>query len=453
MLFASLSSTDIPLLKEISVDGFEIRIDLLSEIDLSKIKHFIENTSLPTLLTLRSTSHGGKWTQQREPLLEKLLTLSPHFFDLESDLNPTFLKSVIQNYPHIKFILSHHHFDKPLKNLHEMEKYPVSFYKIAIFCKSTEETLRSLLSFPKKTNLSLICMGENGTFSRIIAPLLNNPMNYAPLEPEQKTAPGQISLKDLIEIYNYPNLNNQTQLYGLIGTPTAQSLGHIYHNRFFQKHHLNAVYVKMDVEPNELSSFFKWIRKLPLKGLSVTMPLKEKVIPFVDEIDDTANKIGAVNTLLFKENKIWGTNTDGIGALDPIEKRGAVKNKTIVLLGAGGAAKAIAWEAKKRGAHLVILNRTISKAKQLADSTGAVWGKLSDIPKEYDILIQCTPNPMPIDSSKILPSSLVMDTVYNPRETLFLQAAKRLGSPIIYGEEMFETQANAQLAFWKVCTT
>ena len=185
-----------------------------------------------------------------------------------------------------------------------------------------------------------------------------------------------------------------------------------------------------------LSEFFPLAKELGVRGLSVTMPLKEKVLPFVDRGD---LKLGAINTLVFKQGEITGVNTDGQGALDALEKRGAVRGKTVVLLGAGGAARAIALEAKRRGALLFIVNRTREKGEALARAVGGVC----DFPSRYDILINCTPvSP----SVAFQPSTLVMDIIN--RETQFLLEAKSAGCQTVLGEEMFINQAAAQAHLW-----
>jgi 3-dehydroquinate dehydratase/shikimate dehydrogenase len=255
-------------------------------------------------------------------------------------------------------------------------------------------------------------------------------------------------VSELVNIYHFPSLNKNTALYGLIGDPITNSQGHLYHNDVFTKKNLNAVYVKMNVKAEELSSFFPMAKKIGFRGLSVTMPLKEKFFSFLDHIDKKTESIGATNTIRIEKGKSFGTNTDGVGALDAIEKRGPVQDKNLVIIGAGGASKSIAFEALARGSKVWILNRTLQRAQELATLLQCYGGGLNDFPSHYDILINCSPDPMPINRSYILSHALVMDIVYVPRETLFLQEAALLGCPIIYGEEMFWNQAAKQTAYW-----
>jgi len=457
MLFISITRPE--SLQNISnvvgLDGIELRLDLFPHWNLAAIEQILSTSIHPIMLTLRKSSHGGKFLdseEEREAKILELLKLKPPFMDLEYDMRKDFLEKVLHAHPKTKFILSYHNFQNTPDNLseifHSMAFYPAYQYKIATMALSTNDALRMLLFAQEHSQISAICMGEKGEFARVLGPAVGNLINYANLEKKEQTAPGQLSISELVNSYRFPSLNEKTALYGLIGDPVANSQGHLYHNAVFAKCHLNAVYVKMSVKAEELTAFFPMAKKIGFKGLSVTMPLKEKVLPFLDDIDPKALPIGAINTLLFKKGRIFGTNTDGVGALDAIEKRGPVRNKKLILLGAGGAARAIAAEAYFRGADVLILNRTIEKACELAALFDCRAGGLSEVPSDYDILINCSPNPMPIDPDKILPKALVMDIVCFPKETPFIQKARDLGCPTIYGEEMFLNQAAAQTKLW-----
>jgi 3-dehydroquinate dehydratase/shikimate dehydrogenase len=451
MLFLSMTSLTYPPNCG-SIDAFELRLDLFDQIDLQAVRNFIGKSACPVMLTLRKRSQGGQFRgseEQREALIEQLLALAPQFFDLEWDMRPEFLRKVFNNYPQIKFVLSHHDFHgMPDEKVYRaMTQYPAFSYKIAATPASTSEALRFLLFAKTHPKLSVICMGALGAFTRVLAPIVGNLVNYASGDVE-KTGPGQLSVTELMDIYHYPQLNPKTSIYGLIGDPIEKSVGHIYHNAVFARRNVKAVYVKMTVKPDELSEFISLAKELGMRGLSVTIPLKEKILPFVDMLDDCAKKIGAVNTLLFQDGKILGTNTDGIGALDAIEKRVVVQGKKMVLLGAGGAARAIAYEAIVRGAHVLILNRTVQRAKETALALHCRGGGLDALPDDYDILVNCSPDPMPIDAARIRPKTIVMDVVYSPHLTPFLQAAADRGCQIVQGEEMFLNQAVGQTAFW-----
>lgn len=435
--------------------AIELRLDLFHRIDIEYVKSFLQDSVCPIMLTVRKISQGGKFQgteSEREALIKRLLALEPPFFDLEYDMSPSFLHEVIKKHPKTKFILSYHNFQETPTDLdgiyRSMQEYAAFSYKIAVMTHSTNDALKRLLFVKEHPKTSAICMGEKGEFARVLGPVAGNLIDYASADSEEQTGPGQLTVSELVDVYHYPSLNRHTSIYGLIGDPVEKSPGHLYHNGVFQKLGLNAVYVKMVVKPEELSEFVPLAIAIGIRGLSVTIPLKEKILPFLDEIEPAAKQIGAVNTLLFKNGQIIGTNTDGLGALDAIEKKTPVRGKKVVLLGAGGAARGIAFEAKVRGADVLILNRTVQRAKELAADLGCEAGGLDEVPNDYDILINCSPDPMPIDPKKISPNTLAMDIVYFPHETDFLKEASLKKCQIIYGEEMFLNQAARQTAFW-----
>jgi len=385
------------------------------------------------------TMRGAK----EEELIEKLLALEPPFFDLETRMRPEFLRRVMSAYPKTKFILSSHN----SQELISFDLQPFS-YKIANEVHSTNEALKLLLFGKKHPNVSMICMGKQGEFARVLGPIMGNRVNYGCLSSKEKAAPGQLSISEMLQTYRFDTLNEQTSIYGLIGDPVDKSVSQLHHNAVFKSRNLNAVYVKMAVKLEELAEFIPLAKQIGIKGLSVTMPLKEAILPFIDEIDESCQKIGAINTLRFDGDRILGINTDGHGALDAIEEKLPVQGKRVVILGAGGAARAIAFEAKQRGAELLILNRTLQRAKELAQAFECEAAELEKLPLSYDILINCTPTPLPIAPENICPNTVAMDIVRTPKETLFLQEASKRGCQIVYGQEMFINQAKRQTAFW-----
>lgn len=348
--------------------------------------------------------------------------------------------------PSGKVIVSYHNYDETpdleavLQTLKEAHPQ-AHFYKIATMARSTLDSLRILKFLQGHPQVIGLCMGDLGMVTRICAPLFQVPLMYAPLQEENKNAPGQLLASQLCEIYHFRSLNSETKIFGLIGDPVHRSIGHLFHNDVFRTQKRNAVYVKMNVKSEELSEFFSCIKNLPFAGLSVTAPLKEAVIPFIDEVDPKAAAIGAVNTLAFRKGKICGYNTDGDAALDVL---GDVWNKTLVVLGAGGAAKAIIYTAIQRHCSVVIVNRTPEKAEELAYLMGCQW---SVTVPPYDILVNTTSASMPIDANEILPGKIMMDiAVY---ETEFLKEAQRKGCTAINGFPMFFQQALAQQAIWQ----
>lgn len=414
----------------------EWRIDLFAPSAIKNLGTLRQKVTKPLLFTLRKKSQGGHFEGSEEERLEaikSLLSLKPTYFDLEYD---TFL-----DLGNVKRITSYHNFIQTPKDLEallrQMKKIPSYLYKIATMAHSTNDALAMLKLCHNDQTVLGLCMGEKGIITRILA----KPYTFVCLNEEQKTAPGQITAEEFKIIYE----KRGKKLFGLIGTAVQQSLSHLTHNKLMQENELDSVYLKMVVEEGELEEFFSLAKEVGFCGLSVTIALKELVGPFLDEIDEEAKKIGAINTIVFKEGKLIGYNTDGKGALDAIEKKVLVKNKKVVILGAGGSARAIIFEALKRGAEVIVINRTFERAKSLAKEFNI---KVSRFETDYDILINTTPNPMPISENMIRAQSFVMDIQTKPKKTTLLERAEEKGCALIFGYEMFMNQALRQFQLW-----
>lgn len=441
-------------------DLIELRLDLFEGIDQASLMQLRKATPLPMIFTLRSQQQGGSdrsLLSDHLQHLRSLLALNPEYLDVESHLPSSFFEEMQQHYPKIKVICSYHdftHTPDDLDTLYQtLKQKPAFYYKIAVMANSSIDALRGLC-WTKQQDKQLIAvsMGPLGEISRILAPIVGSLITYASVDEDLKTAPGQCSLETLLGIYRYRSLAPKTKVYGLIGEIVDKSMSDETHNALMKAAGIDAVYVKMSVRPDQLKEALKLIKQLPFSGMSVTMPLKELVIPHLDHIDPIAEKIGAVNTLVFRNDQIHGFNTDGIGALQAIEKSFPIKDKKVVILGAGGAAKAIAYEASRRGAQVIILNRDKEKAVSLAKSLGGV-GKGLDQMKEcylegYDLLVNCTPLDMPINKEFIIPFCLVMDIKTRPKAPLFLEEAKKKNCDLIYGYQMFVEQAVGQFDLW-----
>lgn len=441
-------------------DLVELRLDCFISLDLNALKRLRSHFSIPMIFTLRSQKQGGSYSQSEDHRLtdiRSIASLKPEFLDLENHVSLNFIEEISSHHPDIKLILSYHNFEETPENLeeiyHEMQNIPVFYYKIAVASKNCIDALRFLCWAKKKeSNLIAISLGPHGQVSRILGPVNGSPITYTSLDDDQKSAPGQLSAITLIDRFRYRSLTPRTALYGLIGDPVDHSISDETHNALMGAACLDALYVKIQVKPSEISEFLQLAKTLRFRGLSVTMPLKEHILPFLDHIDCHARDIGAVNTLVFRDDKIHGFNTDSIGALNAIEREFLVKGKRIVIIGAGGAAKAIAYEALQRGGLVTIINRDAKKAIQIAQSLHCIGKGLDHMAscaeQGYDILINCTPAPMPIACEYILPQAIVMDIKTKPKETAFLMHAREKGCRIIHGYQMFVEQALGQYDHW-----
>ncbi len=239
-------------------------------------------------------------------------------------------------------------------------------------------------------------------------------------------------------------INGETTFIGFFGSTYKTSKMYSMYNSAFEALDLNCRYIPCVV--NNLEKAVEGIRHLGFAGIGITVPYKESIIPFLDELEDDAQKVGAVNVVINRDGKLIGANTDGQGAIRALEEQISLSGKKIVLLGSGGAAKAIAHSLSKLDCSLTIISRDQKKAQQLAHVTKSEYAsfeQLSDVMKNADILINATtvgmyPNASEclVDTSLILPSMTVMDIVSNPRETELVKRAIARGARVVYGERM-----------------
>lgn len=437
----------------------ELRLDYLIDLDFVSLAKLLKTIDKPVIFTLRTLAEGGNFKGTHEQylnILNKLIPLEPHYLDVETHVTPQEMHELRSVHPQTKILLSFHDFKK-MPNLdqvyQEMQKTPADLYKIAILLNSSVDTL-DLLDYMKEHSPKLVAMGigKFGEVTRILSPVFGGAFVFSSLNTQGLTVPGQLTIYEFEEVYNYHHLNTSSAIYGLIGNPVVHSIGHLTHNKILHALDMAAVYVKFPVTEEELPKFLEMAKKVGMRGLSVTMPLKEIVMNYIDDIDPKAKRMGAVNTLVFEHGKIKGYNTDGNGALDALEAKIKVKGKKVVIIGAGGASKAVAYEAIERGARVVILNRNAERAEFLAQAIGcegAGLDKLEQIFKEgYDVIINATPTSMPINPDLLLPKAAAMDLQTKPRYTEFLQHADQKGCPLVFGYEMFVGQALGQFELW-----
>ncbi|HDG98723.1 MAG TPA: shikimate dehydrogenase [Desulfobacterales bacterium] len=248
-------------------------------------------------------------------------------------------------------------------------------------------------------------------------------------------------------------IDSQTKLYGVIGHPLTHTLSPTIHNAAFEATHLNAVYLAFDTL--FLEKALHGLAAIGCQGLSVTIPYKEPIIDYVSDIDPTAKKIGAVNTLVNKSGSWIGYNTDATGALHAIEELCEVSGRHCTILGAGGAARAIGFALREKGCHISVVNRSRPRGEKLAQELDAEYLPLNKLAMiNTDIVVQTTPvgmypkvNDVPFDPAKVR-AQIVMDIIYNPFETRFLRQCKEQGATTIPGARMFLHQAAEQFRLW-----
>jgi shikimate dehydrogenase len=249
-------------------------------------------------------------------------------------------------------------------------------------------------------------------------------------------------------------IDQQKDLYGVVGYPLSHSLSPRMHNAAFLASGLNAVYLAF--ETRDIDGCLKGMKALGIKGMSVTLPHKSAVIPLLDEVDGLAKRIGAVNTIVNNNGRLIGYNTDALGALKSFQDVVDLTGMKCLLIGAGGAARAIGFILKEEGVHLTIANRSPERGTELATSLQSPFVPLKDIRRiDEDILIQTTPVGMyPHKDQCLIPehllteSMVVMDIIYNPPETRLLKIARKKGCRIINGLGMFIYQGAEQFRLW-----
>jgi shikimate dehydrogenase len=254
-------------------------------------------------------------------------------------------------------------------------------------------------------------------------------------------------------------INAQTKLYGVIGNPVQHSLSPVIHNEAFKRLGWNAVCLAFEVK--HIEEALEGIRGLGLKGVSVTLPFKTEVIPFLDKVEGLAEKIGAVNTIVNRGGRLIGYNTDCDGALEALEEEMGLGGKRVVLLGAGGAGRAIGFGLKERGCQLIIANRSRDRGETLSRELKCYFIPMSSFVKmkagelQADVVINTTSLGMvpreretPIPKKLLRKGMVVMDIVYDPVQTKLLREAREKGCLTINGLEMFMRQGAAQFEIW-----
>lgn len=439
----------------------ELRIDYWKRWDIAHIADCLKRAARPCIVTLRPKQAGGRFSgteAERLALLQQIMLCNPAYVDVEDFVSSEEIDALHAINPQVKLIRSFHDFNSTPQDLsavlQSMQHPAVSFYKIATLANSTLDALRLLQWLQGRQNVIGLCMGEYGSCTRILARVVGCAWTYVP-HGEEIVAPGMLSAQDLQSIYRVDELNSQTRIFALIGDPVEQSDGHLFHNQFYREKGINAVYVKYRVRASELTEFFQRISTLPIDGLSVTMPLKESVLPFVDHVDELVTEIGATNTLFKSKHSFFATNTDVAGVLQPLLRQTELSSKNALIIGAGGAAKAVAYALKRQGAKVSVINRTLEKAQNFAKRFAGRVLTLDEM-ETHDLVINTLPDKpetrdfvSSVVNHALTQHSIAMDIVYKPKETTFIQLAKKYTDKIIYGEEMFLAQAQEQALIFR----
>lgn len=438
----------------------ELRLDYINgDVNLRRL---LADRPCPVIVTCRRAVDGGKFSgseEQRLLLLRAAIAEGVEYIDLEEDI-----ASSIPRFGRTQRIISLHDFRKTPENLDELHGrlcgLDPDIVKICTMANHPHDNLR-ILELARRSKVPMIglCMGDIGTPSRLLAGKYGAPFSYATFHHERVLAPGQLSYQQMTEIYQYDQINAETEVYGVIADPIGHSLSPQIHNAAFRHFKLNKVYVPIRVPREDLSRFIDDAPALDIKGLSVTIPHKEEVVKKLTEIDGAVRGIGAANTVVFEGQKRLGFNTDCQAAMDSLEAAigseeagPRLQGKTALVLGAGGVGKAIVYGLTRRSVNVVVTDIVARQALTLAqrfDCRTVDWVSRHSV--SADLLFNCTPVGMhpnvdetPFEKHHLRPSAIVFDAVYNPENTLLVKDARSRNCTVVTGVDMFVRQACLQ---------
>ena len=453
-------------LAERGAELVELRLDWLSR--TPDVGRLLKDRPTPVIVTCRRQQDKGRWKfseEQRLTLIRAAIVEGAEYIDLEEDI-----AAKIPRYGETKRIISHHDFDRTPDKLEEIHKRMTELdpdiIKLATMANSPADIVR-MLQLVDKSEIPTIgfCMGELGIASRVLCGKYGAPFTYTTFSQERELAPGQLSFDEMRNVYRYDSINQDTQVYGVLGDPIAHSFSPLVHNRAFRETGLNCVYLPFRVPKDSLSDTLEKFNWLGIRGYSVTIPHKETVLRAVKDPPESVTEIGAANTIYRDRLNRWrAANTDREAALtslrlelpDGANGNNRLAGKQVLLLGAGGAARAVALGVMREGAALTIANRSHDRAVKLAQEIGCqqvTWENRGAV--FADVLINCTSVGMhphvdetPFPGHWIREGMLVFDSIYNPENTLLIKDAKARGCPIVTGVEMFVRQAAAQFEYF-----
>jgi 3-dehydroquinate dehydratase / shikimate dehydrogenase len=354
-----------------------------------------------------------------------------------------------------KVLLSIHDFRRTPKRLGTVKiaaRGGVAAVKVAAMSRKLSDSTRLLRLAHGTEKVVAVPMGEIGLPARILALREGSALLYAPVG--AATAPGQVGLRDLLELYRAHELSRKTRVYGVIGNPVGHSLSPLLHNTGYVAAKKDAVLLPFLVE--DLREFLKVRREFGVVGFSVTIPHKQGIFDYLDECEPLAEEIGAVNTVTVRrDGKLAGSNTDYVGVLRALEGKLKLEGSRIVIFGAGGAARAAAFALAKAGAEVLVCARRENAAKELARAVhGDVLRRATLRKEKFDAVVNTTPVGMhphegssPLEAAE-LNCGLVMDLIYRPMQTKLLRMAAARGIRTISGVEMFLAQGIAQWELW-----
>jgi 3-dehydroquinate dehydratase/shikimate dehydrogenase len=431
-------------------DLVELRLDSVRDPDVNAA---LAGRRRPVILTCRPAWEGGDFRgseEERRRLLAEALELGAEYVDVE--WRAGFDDLVARGGQRI--VLSTHDFDGVPDDLHEraraMRGTTAGVVKVAVKASRLRDcvTLLDLGRSQVPGKAVLIGMGQQGLATRVLAGRFGSAWTYA----GSLKGLGQLTPATLVGDYRFTQLQASTALYGIVGSPITHSISPAMHNAAFGAASLDAVYLPLPAA--DADDFVTFARAFEVKGASVTIPFKVALFDHVDQADGLSRKVGAINTL--RMNDRWsGTNTDVAGFLAPLrQRRTPLTGSRAAILGAGGAARAVAVGLVEAGARVCVHARQRGQAARIADLVSGDVGAWPPEPRTWDLMVNTTPvgtypdvdaSPVPPD---VLTGRVVYDLVYNPSSTRLLRDAAQAGCETIGGLDMLVAQAEEQFRYW-----
>lgn len=431
-------------------DLVELRLDGIRTPDVAGA---LKDRQLPVIVTCRASWEGGQFRgseEERQRLLEQALDQGADWVDLEWQGG---FGDLIARRNGRNVVLSFHDFDGTPPDLEArydaMRTSGAEVVKLAV-TTHTGDDLRRLRRLGSGEGLSvLIGMGQTGVPSRVLPGRFGSAWTYA----GEGVAPGQMSVRRLLERFRFRRISDRTAVYGVAGSPVGHSLSPAMHNAGLADQGLDAVYLPFQAA--DAKDLFRLAEDLSVRGLSVTAPFKEEVLALSDEIDPLATQVGAVNTLRRVGDHWEARNTDVAGFLAPLARRGALEGTRATVLGAGGAARGVAVALVSRGARVSVCARRADRAREIATLVGGEAAGFPPEPGSWDLLVNTTPigtapkiDESPVPASCLVGGGLVYDLIYNPDPTKLMRDAAATGCETIGGLDMLVAQALDQFAWW-----
>jgi 3-dehydroquinate dehydratase/shikimate dehydrogenase len=444
----------------------ELRLDYIAQplAALPKLKNFVELHPEATFVaTCRRAVNGGKFkgpVAAQIAVLRKAADLGFQLVDLEMQSVESLKANDLRElYDRVGLIISYHDF-KATKNIDrqfkEMSKYPADFYKLVSTATSLHDNvvmMKLLEENSAKHEMVGLCMGEQGIISRVLGVRAGSVFTFGSAAKGEETAPGQVLASELRDVYRIEMVDQATQVYGVAGDPVSHSLSPVMMNAAFRRETVNAVYLALHAR--SLKDLMACVQDIPIRGLSITMPYKQEILSLLENSDPLTRQIGACNTLVrAADGKLYGFNTDVAGVIVPLEQRMSLASIRVLIVGAGGVARAAAFGLKAKGAEVFLTNRTVEKGQTLARQAKVKYMKRPDVAKQqFDVIINATPVGMnntkqsPLDE-KELNTKYIFDLVYTPAETRLVKMARARNIQVIPGLEMFVQQGARQFEIW-----